>query len=110
MSMNAAEKATEALLGLQKEAPDVYAKYLEFTQKLGETGELSPKILELILVGCSLMSQCDMCISIHVQGAATAGASREEILQAAFIAVAMGGSPKLMYMKYVFEELEDLFD
>ena len=38
------------------------------------------------------------------------GASREQILQAAFMAVAMGGSPKLMYLKYVFEALEDLFD
>ncbi len=108
--MNSAEKAMQALAYLQKHMPDTYVKYLEFTQKLGETGGLEPKTLELILVGCAVMSQCDMCISLHVQGAATAGASREEILQAASMAVAMGGSPKLMYLKYVFEELDDLFD
>jgi AhpD family alkylhydroperoxidase len=108
--MNSAEKAMEALVYLQKHMPDTYVKYLEFTQKLGEKGGLDPKMLELILVGCAVMSQCDMCISLHVQSAATAGASREEILQAASMAVAMGGSPKLMYLKYVFEELDDLFD
>ena len=55
--------------------------------------------LELILVACAVMSQCDMCITIHVENAAAQGASREDILQAALMAVAMGGSPKLMYMK-----------
>lgn len=50
-----------------------------------------------------------MCIALHVEAAATLGASREEITQAAFMAVAMGGSPKLMYMMYVFEALNDLF-
>jgi hypothetical protein len=31
-------------------------------------------------------------------------------MQAALLATAMGGSPKIMQMHYVFEELEDLFD
>lgn len=108
--MDAAEKAAEAMSYLQKYAPEEYGKYLEFTQKLGEKGGLSPESLELVLVGCAVMSQCEMCITIHVENAAALGASRESILQAAFMAVAMGGSPKLMYMKYVFEALEDLFD
>lgn len=108
--MNSAEKAAEAMSYLQKYAPDEYGKYLEFTQKLGEKGGLPPETLELILVGCAVMSQCDMCITIHIENAAALGASRESILQAALMAVAMGGSPKLMYMKYVFEALEDLFD
>jgi alkylhydroperoxidase/carboxymuconolactone decarboxylase family protein YurZ len=51
-----------------------------------------------------------MCVALHVENAASLGASREEILQAAFMAVAMGGSPKLKYLMYVFEALEDLFD
>jgi AhpD family alkylhydroperoxidase len=108
--MNAAEKAAEAMSYLQKYAPEEYGKYLEFTQALGDTGGLPPETLELILVGCAVMSQCDMCITIHVENAASMGASREAILQAALMAVAMGGSPKLMYLKYVFEALEDLFE
>ena len=108
--MNAAEKASEAFAYLQKHTPQIYEKYLEFTKSLGESGGLPPKILELILVGCSVMSQCEMCIAIHTENAAAAGASKEEIVQAAMMAVAMGGSPKLMYMKYVFEAVEDLFE
>ncbi|PIU32716.1 MAG: carboxymuconolactone decarboxylase family protein [Syntrophobacteraceae bacterium CG07_land_8_20_14_0_80_61_8] len=108
--MNSAEKASEALSALRKNLPAVYAKYLEFTQSMGELGGLEPKMLELILVGCAVMSQCEMCITIHVEGSAANGAGREEILQAALMAVAMGGSPKMMYLKYVFEALEDLFE
>lgn len=49
--------------------------------------------------------QCDSCIAVHVQGAVKAGATREEILEAGWLAVLMGGGPKLTYMKYVLEEL-----
>jgi alkylhydroperoxidase/carboxymuconolactone decarboxylase family protein YurZ len=51
-----------------------------------------------------------MCISLHVQNAASNGASRDEIIDAALLAVAMGGSPKMMHMKYVYEEVDKLFD
>jgi AhpD family alkylhydroperoxidase len=108
--MNSAEKATQALVYLQNKAPDMYAKYLEFTKKLAEPGHLPHKTLELIMVACAVMSQCEMCIALHVENAASLGASREEILQAAFMAVAMGGSPRLMNLMYVFEALEDLFE
>ena len=51
-----------------------------------------------------------MCISLHVQNAATHGATRDEIIDAGLLAVAMGGSPKMMYMRYVYEEVDKLYD
>ncbi len=108
--MDAAEKATAALSKMQTQAGDVFPKYLGFTKEISQFGPIDHKTQELIHVACSMMSQCEMCISIHVQGAAANGASREEIMQAAMLAISMGGSPKMMYMKYVFDELEDLFD
>ncbi|ROQ90945.1 carboxymuconolactone decarboxylase family protein [Desulfosoma caldarium] len=107
--MNTAEKASVAFSYIQNHVPEVYEKYLEFTKTMALKGDLSDRDKELILVACSVMSQCDMCIAIHVEAAAAAGASRDQILQAALMAVAMGGSPKLMYLKYVFEALDDLF-
>ncbi len=107
--MNSAEKAAQVLSSLQKYSPGEYGKYLEFTKKLASMDALNHKQLELIMVACAVMSQCEMCISLHVEAAATLGASREEITQAAFMAVAMGGSPKMMYMMYVYEALNDLF-
>jgi len=107
--MDAAEKAAATLSKMQKEAGDVFQGYLGFTKKIGESGPIDHKTQELILLGCAMMSQCEMCISLHAQGAAGLGAGKEEILQAAMLAISMGGSPKMMYMKYLFEELDDLF-
>lgn len=107
--MDAAEKAAATLAKMSKEAGDVFKGYLGFTKTIGESGPLDPKTQELVLVACSLMSQCDKCISLHVQSAAGLGAEKEEIMQAAMLAIAMGGSPKMMYMGDVFEELDDLF-
>jgi AhpD family alkylhydroperoxidase len=107
--MDAAEKAATTLSKMQAQAEEVFKGYLGFTKKIGEFGPIDHKTQELIMVACAIMSQCEMCVSLHVQGAAGLGASREEIMQAAMLAIAMGGSPKMMYMHYVFEELEDLF-
>ncbi|WP_027183179.1 carboxymuconolactone decarboxylase family protein [Desulfovibrio inopinatus] len=108
--MDAAEKAALVLSKMQSQAGDIFPKYIGFTKEISQYGPIDHKTQELIHVACSMMSQCEMCISLHVQGAASHGASKEEIMQAAMLAISMGGSPKMMYMKYVFEELEDLFD
>jgi len=108
--MNSSEKAGQALAYLSKHSPGEYGKYLEFTKTLAAIDAIPHKELELIMVACAVMSQCEMCVAIHVEAAASGGATKEEILQAAFMAVAMGGSPKLMYMSYVYEALEDLFE
>ncbi|MDK2956575.1 MAG: hypothetical protein PWQ57_2071 [Desulfovibrionales bacterium] len=108
--MDAAEKAAAVLAKMQKQAGGVFPGYLNFTKQISQYGPIDHKTQELIHVACSVMSQCDMCISLHIQSAASLGASKEEIMQAAMLAIAMGGSPKMMQMQYVFEELEDLFD
>jgi AhpD family alkylhydroperoxidase len=107
--MNAAEKALESLGYMGKERKEVYKGYMGFTKSIKTGSTIDPKTQELILTACSIMSQCDMCVSLHVQEAATLGATKDEIIDAAMLAIAMGGSPKMMYMRYVFEELEDLF-
>jgi len=107
--MDASEKASAALAGMQKNAEGVFTNYLNFTKQISQYGPIDHKTQELIHVACALMSQCEMCISLHIQGAAGLGASKEEIIQAAMLAISMGGSPKMMYMRNVFEEVEDLF-
>ena len=107
--MNSSEKAGQAPAYLTKHSPAQYGKYLEFTKTLASMDAIPHKELELIMVACGVMSQCEMCIALHVEAAASMGATQEEIIQAAFMAVAMGGSPKMMYMSYVYDAIEDLF-
>jgi AhpD family alkylhydroperoxidase len=108
--MDAAEKASTTLAKMQNQAKEVFPKYLAFTKEISQFGPIDHKTQELIHVACSVMAQCPPCISLHIQGAASLGATKEEIMQAAMLAISMGGSPKMMYMFEVFEELEDLFD
>jgi alkylhydroperoxidase/carboxymuconolactone decarboxylase family protein YurZ len=48
-----------------------------------------------------------MCIVVHVKNAVNAGANKQEILEAAWVAVMMGGGPALSYIQCVLKALED---
>jgi AhpD family alkylhydroperoxidase len=78
---------------------------MEFMKNAKADGVLDGKAKNLILVSLAVANQCDWCIAIHVANAVKSGATREEVLEAAWLAVLMGGGPKLMYMKVVLDEL-----
>lgn len=103
-----AEKATELFRMMNKNRRDVFKSYRAFTDTIKKGSSLEPKHQSLILIACSILSQCDMCISLHVQNAMTNGATRDEVIDAGLLAVAMGGSPKMMHMRHVYEELDKL--
>ncbi|MGP0065462.1 MAG: carboxymuconolactone decarboxylase family protein [Isosphaeraceae bacterium] len=53
---------------------------------------------ELIALGIGLAQRRTPCISLHVQGCLKAGASREQILEAAGLAVVMQGGPAFTHV------------
>jgi AhpD family alkylhydroperoxidase len=54
-----------------------------------EDGAIPLKYRELISVAVALTTQCAYCIESHIQNAAQAGATREEIAETVFIAAAL---------------------
>lgn len=52
-------------------------------------GAIPEKYRELISVAVALTTQCSYCIDAHTRNAARAGATREEIAEAVFIAAAL---------------------
>jgi AhpD family alkylhydroperoxidase len=52
-------------------------------------GAIPPKIRELIAVAVALTTQCEYCIDVHTNRAIGAGASREELAEAAVVAAAV---------------------
>ena len=54
--------------------------------------------------------RCEYCINIHVKNALEEGASREEILEAASVAVAYGGSPSMAYVATSVMKALDAFE
>ena len=98
---------------LSQSNPDFMAKFIDIDSSCG--GEvLSPKTKELIGVAIGLYNRCQYCICVHTRGAYQAGATREEILAAAEVAIAFGGGPSVAYsaglLTAALDEFEHDFD
>jgi AhpD family alkylhydroperoxidase len=102
------EESMKSLERLSKETPEHMDCFQKFAAAVGSGKALDLKTTELIAVGLSVASLCELCIALHVKKAVEAGATKEEILEAAWVAVLMRGGPALMYMQHVMKALKDL--
>ncbi len=91
----------------KKASPEQIEKFLELLHVIEKPGVLNTKTKELIAVAISVVVQCQWCIAFHVKSALDAGARPEEIREAAWVAVLMGGGPQLAYMQLVERALEE---
>lgn len=86
--------------GLQKLGETNAEHVGAFMNLLGTTykpGALDTKTKELMSVTVGAYSRCEYCIVFHVYKAFEAGATKEEIIEAAMVAVAFGGGPSMAY-------------
>ena len=81
-------------------APEYMTAWNSFMEKTGVDGALSARRKELIAVSLSIASKCDWCIRSHVQKAIDLGGTKQEIIEAAWLAVLMGGDPVLKYAQW----------
>ena len=105
------EKLNEisSLIGkLQADYPSETDALLRFMNKAEGGKALTIREKELINVGLAVAAQCEWCIAIHVQHAIEAGASRDEVVEAGFMAVVMHGGPALMYLTPLLEAVDEL--
>jgi AhpD family alkylhydroperoxidase len=68
------------------------------------------KSKELISVAIACFSRCEYCIVYHCYKALEAGASREEINEAAMVSVAFGGGPSIAYSVTLLKDSLDEFE
>lgn len=73
-------------------------------------GVISDKTKELIGVAIGVYNRCQYCICVHTHNAYQAGASREEILAAAEVAISFGGGPSVAYSAGVLTAALDEFE
>ena len=92
---------------LQSDYPAETNAFLSFMSKAEAGKALTIREKELINVGLAVAAQCEWCISIHVQHAIGAGASRDEVIEAGFMAVVMHGGPALMYMTPLLDAVDE---
>lgn len=92
---------------LRKDYPTETQAFLGFLQKAEEGKALDLRIKELINVALAVAAQCEWCIAFHVEQAVKAGASRDEVIEAGFMAVVMHGGPAYMYLTPLFEAVDE---
>ncbi|KUJ74288.1 alkylhydroperoxidase [Thiomicrospira sp. XS5] len=102
---------TGQLMGrLMEDMPDQLKEFSAFIKIAEKDGAMDAKSKHLILLSLAIAFQCAWCIAVHAKDCVEANATKEEMLEAAMMAVVMGGGPKLMYMEILYEELDKYFD
>ena len=81
----------------RKAHPDAAASFSAMHKATLAEGALSTKEKELVALAIGVNARCTDCIGFHVQGAAKAGATREEIAETIGVCMMMGGGPAYMY-------------
>lgn len=75
-----------------------------------EEGALDTKTKELLGLIASLVLRCDDCITYHVLQCVEQGAKREEFLDIFNIALVVGGSITIPYLRRAFERMDEALE
>ena len=93
---------------LRTDAPDVARAFGGLHVAMMKPGNLSTLEKELIALAVGMTQGCTDCIWLHAEGSVKAGATREQVIEAAGVAVLMGGGPAFVRMPDVLKALDHL--
>lgn len=108
--MTAKDRLTDVqqlMENLKQDYPAEINSFLGFMGKAEGNPALTALQKELINVALSVAAQCEWCVALHTKNAIEAGASRDEIMSAGFMAVIMHGGPALMYLVPLSKALDE---
>lgn len=111
MSTNAQhyfETNARAMKPVRDAMPDLIKGFGGLHQAAFKDGTLSTAQKELIALAIGLSVRCENCMYAHIAAALRAGATRDQILEAAGVAVLMQGGPTYTYLPRVIEALDYL--
>lgn len=89
--------------------PGTVSSFSGFMGAAAQEGALTFREKELVAIGVALYSRCPECITVHCQKALEAGCTREEILEAAGMAMVFGGGPVLASSATLLQDCLDEF-
>jgi len=93
---------------IQRMAPDLAAAFSGMIASNLRPGALDRQQKELIGVAGSVITRCEPCLAHHVRDAMAAGASRQQVIEAASVGVNFGGAPSFVFVYSVLMQfLED---
>jgi AhpD family alkylhydroperoxidase len=87
----------------------VYRAFLDMESAAYADGALARKYKELVAVGIAIVTDCESCMQWHIQQAAQAGATRQEVLEAVEVGMEMGGGRATVSARFALEVMESVF-
>jgi AhpD family alkylhydroperoxidase len=82
---------------LRDAIPDAWAGFAALHEHALAAGALPAHVKELVALAIAVSKECDGCIAYHARGAATKGASREELAEVLAVTLLMNGGPTSVY-------------
>ena len=89
-------------------APDALSAFKAFSKAVFAPGALDAKTKQLIAVAVAHVTQCPYCIKGHTEGAARAGASEAEIMEAIWVAAEMRAGGAYAHSNLALQTLDGL--
>jgi AhpD family alkylhydroperoxidase len=93
------DKRTADRARLEREAPNLYAGFNDLMKAYYKPSAMDRKNKELCAVAVSVATRCIPCLANHATNAMKAGASRDEVIDAAAIGVEFGGGPSFVVVR-----------
>ncbi|WP_421801257.1 carboxymuconolactone decarboxylase family protein [Flagellimonas sp.] len=88
-------------------APKQNEAWRKFSRSVFKEGILDEKTKQLIAVAVAHVTQCPWCIKAHTPMALRKGASKEEIMEAIWVAAEMRAGAAYSHASIALEEMED---
>jgi AhpD family alkylhydroperoxidase len=93
----------EIVSAIGKTSPDIVRGYVQLSHAAEKSARLDGKTRELIALAVAVTRQCDGCIAVHTDAAVKHGATREEIIEALGVAIAVNAGAALVYSTRVLD-------
>ena len=91
------QQIAAAVGDIGKLSPDTVRGYAQIGNAGAKTNKLDAKTRELIALAVAVTRQCDGCITVHTDAAVKHGATREEVMEALGVAIAVNAGAALVY-------------
>lgn len=89
-------------------APEMSEAFHNFSKAVFKDGALSEKTKQLIAVAVAHVTQCPYCIRSHTRLALRKGASKEEVMEAIWVASEMRAGAAYAHAALAIDEMEQI--
>jgi AhpD family alkylhydroperoxidase len=93
----AADKILSGLALIREGAPEAMKAFGALSVAATTTRALDTKTKELMALAIGIAAHCEGCVAFHTRAAVKAGATRQEVIETAALAVYMGGGSAAAY-------------